>query len=272
MSELAPDANDVTLIVRGGTTLDVRVLAADGETPVAGRRGDPRRRLRRATSRGATSQTFLVGRTDARGQPPLRRLARPHPDGPPLAPDHAPGMWAGMHGRVRVPRCREGPRDLEARVRPPTCGVHPARQGSVRARSRPGSRRAAESREPASAPCGSACPTRRASGVTTPGATSLVMPFGSELRVEAPGYAQSPGQLSRHHGSRAGRAHRARRGDGGGRRRDGARAAARRVAGRRRARSPAECRCRAPRLLRRDGAAGVRARRRSLPDGQRGAG
>jgi len=190
MSEFAPDANDVTLVVRGGTTLDVNILAADGETPVA----DAQVVLVVGPTDdmdGRGSRTFLVGRTDARGG--VRFNAWPGFIQMALLshPDHAPGMWAGMMGALGAPGIAKGPESskLESgrhRVTftlPAGSPVHgrvldPTGRGIAGARVRAlrfGMPDAGNVRS------------------DDTGRYSLVMPFGSQLRVEAPGYAQSPG-------------------------------------------------------------------------------
>lgn len=189
MSELAPNANDVTLTIRSGATLDVHILAADGKTPVA----DAEVSLFVGLTddlQGRDSQTVLVGRTDAAGS----LLLDAWPGRIQIAllshPDHAPGLWLAMMAAGGMPGVAKGPTTskIEAgRQRLeftfPSGSVVRGRVLDPRGRGIAGARvRAVRFGMPDTTSVWS----------DDTGRYEVVMPFSSQLRVDAPGYAQSP--------------------------------------------------------------------------------
>ncbi len=189
MSEFTRDQNDVTLVVRGGTTLDVRVMAAGGQTPVAdaevtllvGPTDEPQMR---------DVQTFLVGRTDARGYVQLDTWPGYVQMAVISHPDHAPGLWVGTRGAMRGPGVVKGPE--RSKLEPGRHRMEFTLPEGTSVRGRvldPQGRGIAGARVRAVRFLMPSTGSVRSDGT---GRYRLVMPFGSELRVEAPGFAQSP--------------------------------------------------------------------------------
>jgi protocatechuate 3,4-dioxygenase beta subunit len=189
MSELAPDANDVTLIIRGGTTLDVCVLAADGQTPVP----DAKVMVVVAPTSdflGRDAKTFLVGRTDARGSivfdawpGHIQMAVLSHPD-------HATGIWAGMLGASGAPGIAKGPESSKLESGRQRVEFTLPHGSVVRGRILDPQGRGIAGASVRALRFG--LPDTGGVRSDDTGGYHLVMPFGSTLRVEAPGFAQSP--------------------------------------------------------------------------------